>query len=224
MMWAGRISAAKTTASSVKSAIAVIMRREWIDSQRFPLPMAQIPLFLLAGRTGRQESEATEERAPDCKRTELLVAGWFNRFLWAGFGLTFLWCMLRGWHDFNSAVPNLNIDVRLQPYFSDPKFGHMWSPVAFQVFAVFLGLAIFLELNVLMSLIIGYFIYRVHYWFGEAHGYTHQLEFPYLEHQQMSAYLVYAALLLFFTRKYLSRVLVAAFRGESLHANPGRRP
>jgi hypothetical protein len=209
-------------------AVAVIMRREWIDNQRFPLPMAQIPLFFLSDRSDRGDSKPTTARtAGEEKRTtalpneasgkpaRLLVAGWFNRSMWAGFGVTFIWCALRGWHDFNAAVPDLGINVRLQPYFSDPGFGHMWSPVAFKVFAVFLGLSIFLEINVLMSLIVGYFLYRAQYWFGEAHGLTHQLEYPYVEHQQLTAYLVYAALLLFFTRKYFWQILLEAVHGEA---------
>jgi len=188
-------------------AVAVIMRREWIDSQRFPLPLAQIPLYFLAGR----EAPAT---APHRRPMRLLVDGWFNRSMWAGFAVTFLWCALRGWHDFNTAVPDLDIDVRLQPYFSDPTFGNMWSPVSFEVLAVFVGLAVFLELNVLMSLIIGYFLYRAQYWFGEVYGLTYQGGYPYVEHQQLTAYLVYAVLLLFFSRKYLLRVLRTAVRGD----------
>ena len=206
-------------------AVAVIMRREWIDNQRFPLPLVQIPLYFLAAKTEGRDSVSTvspgvEPEAADLaahsegQPGRMLVAGWFNRSMWVGFAATFVWCVLRGWHDFNPAVPDLNIDLRLQPYLSDPTFGHMWSPVTFSVLAVFLGLAVFLELNVLMSLIIGYFLYRAQYWFGEAHGFTHQLEFPFLEHQQLTAYLVYAVLLLFLTRRYFWRVLCAAMRGE----------
>ena len=193
-------------------AIAVIMRREWIDSQRFPLPLAQIPLFLFTGKTGLGQLGGRLRAAG------FSAGGWLNRSMWTGLAVTFGWCLLRGWHDFNPAVPDLSVDLRLQPYFSDPAFGHMWSPVTFSVFAIFLGLAVFLELNVLASLVIGYFLYRAQYWFGEVHGLTHELAYPYLEHQQLTAYLVYAALLLFFVRKYLWRVLCEAIRGQE---NPG---
>ena len=208
-------------------AVAVIMRREWIESQRFPLPLAQIPLFFLAdkGAEGKPRSVVEEKgggearretptTTPYRRRPRLLVAGWFNRSMWAGFAVTFVWCALRGWHDFNIAVPDLAIDVRLQPYISDPTFGHMWSPVSFKVLAVFLGAAVFLELNVLMSLIIGYFLFRAQFWLGEVYGLTYQRGYPYVEHQQLTAYVVYALLLLFFSRKYLLTVLRAAISGE----------
>ena len=202
-------------------AIAVIMRREWIESQRFPLPLAQIPLFLFTGKTGfrqvggRVRQVGTGDTAVASTRMPgIWAGGWLNRFMWTGLAVTFGWCILRGWHDFNATVPDLSVDLRLQPYFSDPNFGHMWSPVTFSVFAVFLGLAVFLELNVLASLVIGYFLYRAQYWFGEVHGLTHELAYPYVEHQQLTAYLVYAALLLFFLRKYLWRVLREALQGE----------
>ena len=214
-------------------AVAVIMRRDWIESQRFPLPLAQIPLFFLGGGPGEGERDDVESTAISGETTApgdapssranaagLLVSGWFNRAMWVGFAATFFWCTLRGWHDFNSNVPNLDIDVRLQPYFSDPTFGHMWSPVTFSVLATFLGLAVFMELNVLMSLIIGYFLYRAQYWFGEVYGLTFgsregfQIGYPYAEHQQLTAYLVYAALLLVFSRKYLWGVFRGAVRGQ----------
>ena len=208
-------------------AVAVIMRREWIDGQRFPLPLAQIPLYFLAekgdeGKPGSSTEEKAGEEpgmeapatAPHLRPPQLLVAGWFNRWMWAGFAVTFVWCALRGWHDFNIAVPDLAIDVRLQPFISDPTFGHMWSPVSFKVLAVFLGAAVFLEINVLMSLIIGYFLFRAQFWLGEVHGLTYQRGYPYVEHQQLTAYLVYAILLLFFSRRYLLFVLRTAVLGE----------
>lgn len=204
--------------------IAVIMRREWVDSQRFPLPLAQIPFFLFTGRVGLGQvggglRQVEGGDTKETRSTNLLAGGWLNRFMWTGFWVTFGWCLLRGWHDFNPNVPDLSVELRLQPYFSDPAFGHMWSPVTFSVFAVFLGLAVFLELNVLASLVIGYFLYRAQYWFGEVNGLTHELAYPYVEHQQLTAYLIYAALLLVFLRKHLWRVVHEAFQGELAHGD-----
>jgi hypothetical protein len=182
--------------------IAVIMRREWIDNQRLPLPFAQIPLFFL-GRNNRDE--APRRFFPD---------GWRSGFMWAGFTATVFWCVLRALHDFHGGMPDLNINVRLNAYISNPYLERMFRGVHFQVLALFLGLALFLELNVLMSLIIGFLLFRAQYLVGEFYGLTYQAGFPETSHQRLAAYLVYAALLVFFSRRYLFRLLLAAIRGE----------
>ena len=210
-------------------AIAVIMRREWIDNQRFPLPLAQIPLFLLGGRKGlgqfddaegaMQPTTGGESRRAFARLRRALGDGlpenWSSRALWGGFAVAFAWCLLRGWHDFNPAVPDTDINLRLLPYFEDPNLRPMLAPVRFEVLGVILGMAVFLELNVLMSLILGYFLFRAQYWFGELQGLTFRAGYPHADHQQLTGYLVYACLLVFLTRKYLARYIRGALRGES---------
>ena len=183
-------------------AIAVIMRREWIDNQHLRLPLAQIPLFFLGGATG---GSATGRFLPE---------GWRNRFMWSGFAIAFVWSILRGLHDFHPGIPDLNIDLRLNAYISDPYLERMLRGIHFQVLAIFLGLAMFLELHILMSLLIGFALFRAQYLVGEFYGLTYQAGYPQVVHQRMTAYIVYAALLVFFSRKYLFRLLRSAARGE----------
>ena len=184
--------------------IAVIMRREWIDNERLPLPLAlaQVVLFFLGSKS--------KGEAPD----RFLPEGWRSRFMWAGFTAAFFWCLLRGLHDFHSGIPDLNIDLRLNAYISNPYLERMLRGIHFQVLAIFLGLAMFLELNVLMSLLIGFLLFRAQYLVGEYFGLTYQRGYPEASHQRMAAYLVYAALLVYFSRKYLFRLLRAAIRGQ----------
>ena len=86
-------------------AIAVLMRRHWADSQRYPFPNFQIPaLWLNEG-----------------------AAVWKNRMLWVGFGIGLAWCLARGWHFYNPRVPNLEISVPLGQYLNDPGWGGMWQ-------------------------------------------------------------------------------------------------
>ena len=183
-------------------AIAVIMRREWIDNQRLRLPLAQIPLFFLGGNS----------RGTAAGR--FLPEGWRNRFMWSGFAIAFVWSVLRGLHDFHPGIPDLNINLRLNAYIGDPYFERMFRGVHFQVLAIFLGLAMFLELHILMSLLIGFALFRAQYLVGEFYGLTYQAGYPQVWHQRATAYIVYAALLMFFSRKYLFRLLRSAARGE----------
>ena len=182
-------------------AIAAIMRREWIDHQRLPLPFAQIPAFFLGSKT--QETD-TEPFLPD---------GWHNRFMWAGFAVTFIWCLLRGFHEINSSIPNLDINLRLNAYIENPYFQRMLAGLNLEVIALYLGMAMFLELNVLMSLLAGFFLYRAQFLVGEFYGLTYQAGFPYQLEQRLSGFIVYSILIVFFSRKYIYRFLRTAVKG-----------
>ncbi len=180
--------------------IAVIMRRQWIDNERFPLPVAQIPIALLGG-----DLEGQADTGPSL---------WRNRVMWAGFGIGLFWCLMRGWATYDPNVPDMNVDIALKPYLDGSEWGAMWTHVAFSVTAIYLSLAIFMEVNVLMSLVIGYFLFRMQFWLGHQYGLTIlYADFPFAERQEIGAYLAYALLILFFTRKYLARVFKLALFG-----------
>jgi|TARA_B100000315_G_scaffold139133_2_gene128216 hypothetical protein len=180
--------------------VAVIMRRQWIQNERFPLPVAQIPIALIGG-----DLEGHADTGQSL---------WRNRIMWLGFGFGLFWCLMQGWAAYDQNVPNMNVNIMLKPYFADPEWGHMWTGVFFSVSAIFLSLAIFMEINVLMSLVVGYFIFRAQFWFGHQQGLSIMLQdFPYGDRQEIGAYLAYALLILFFTRKYLMQVLKLALFG-----------
>ena len=190
--------------------LAVLMRRQWIENERYPLPLTRIPLSLFDLGSRSQVQLGNE---PD---SETLPEIWRNRTMWMGFALALFWCLLKGWHFFNSNVPDMNIEVQLTPYFPDPMWGRMWygeevRNVTFAVSALLLSVAVFMELNVLSSLVLGFFLFRCQYWFGEATGLALKKDFPFPEQQQIGAYITYALLILFFTRKHIWSLLKAAF-------------
>ncbi|MBL7077917.1 MAG: hypothetical protein ISS31_10640 [Kiritimatiellae bacterium] len=183
-------------------AIAVIMRKQWIENERYPLPVAQIPIRLL-GLDTTDEDELGTGKLPSI---------WTNRLMWTGFGVTLFWCIMKIWAAYNSSVPNLGINVPIGPYFSDPGWGGMWN-VQFKVCSVFLALALFMELNVLLTIVLGFFLYRAQFWVGHSYGLTSTAGYPFNGDQMNGAYLTYALLVIFFTRKYLWLVIKRAIKG-----------
>jgi len=175
-------------------AMAVLMRRQWVDNERYPLPVKYITDALI-GRDG-----------------ELPI--WKNRMMWIGFAVCMTWCLMRGWHFYNPRVPDLNINVPLEPYFIESVTLPMWRSVRFEVSAVFLGLAMFMDLGVLFSIVAGYFLFRSQYLIGELSGLSSNAGYPFPWEQQVGGYLMYAILILFFTRKYWMRVFKAAWTND----------
>ncbi len=138
--------------------------------------------------------------------------------MWIGFGVALFWCLMKGWNAYNANVPDMNIRIDLSPYFTDPAWGKTWRGeearnVTFHVTAILLSIAIFMELNVLFSLVLGFALFRLQYLFGEMSGLSAQRDYPYFREQQLGAFLVYGALILLFTRGHLWRTLRSAASG-----------
>ena len=188
--------------------MAVIMRRQWVENERYPLPLAQIPIRLL----GLNEN-------PDDLVTGRLPLIWKAPIMWAGFALTFFWCVMKIWAAYNTSVPNPSINVPLGPYFSDSSLAPVFSGVNLKVASIFLAIGLFMELNVLMTLVLGYFLFRAQYLVGETYGLSSVSGYPFIPEQMNGSYLMYALLVIFFTRKYLWNVLVRAVRGEKPDAD-----
>ncbi len=182
-------------------AINIIMRRQWLENERFVMPVAKIPEALAdIGLRGGDGSRSI----------------WTNRLMWTGFVVTVLCMLWRAWNFYNPEVPlpGLLKRTELAPYFSDPGWGGMWSRVRFEIVPIFLAMCMFMELNVLMSIVVGYFVFRSQSWVGEMTGMTSDPNFPYAHHQAIAAFVAYGLIVLFFTRKYLGRVVGAAIRGD----------
>ncbi len=175
-------------------AIAVLLRRQWVDNERYPLPVTYV-IDALVGRDGTPPI-------------------WKNRIMWTGFGISMFWCLMRGWHFYNPRVPNMEIAVALEPYFAESATLPMWRGVTFNVSAIFLSLAMFMELGVLMSIVAGYLIYRLLFFIGALSGMSSYPGYPFPPEQQVGGYLMYGLLIFVFTRKYWARVFKAAWTGD----------
>ena len=180
-------------------AINIIMRRQWLDNERCQLPVTRIPVALM-------DDEGVESR--------VMPAVWTNRMMYIGFAVTLAWMLLKAWHAYNPKVPDLEAKVYLREYFSGPSWGGTWTNVRFEIDAIFLPMCIFMELNVLLSMVIGYALYRSQYLIGEVSGLTVDPNYPYSVQQVTGAYLGYAAILIALSWKYVWRTMKAAAIGD----------
>ena len=181
-------------------AIAVFMRRQWAEEQRYPFPLFQIPWRLLG------------EDAPPAEPAALPPI-WRNPLLWWGLVGALTWALLRGWHFYNPKVPDLNIEIPLGQYMSDPGWGGMWQ-VTFGVSAIMVSLCLFMELNVLLSFLLGFLLFRSLLWVGHSMGWDAALGYPFRYQQAIGAYLGYAAIVLLVSHRHLRELGRAIGRGQ----------
>ncbi len=175
--------------------LTLIFRKQWLQSERYPLPIGRVITVLL----GAEPAEGG-----------LGERFYQNRWMWIGFSVSFVWCAFKVLYGYIPSLPDLGINISVKSYLADAFWGHTWEGVEFKVLALFLGLGLLMDLNVLLSLVVGYLLYRMQYWFGQAQGYSTETDFPYFPQQMTGAYLAYTLLVVVFTRRYLVQALRAA--------------
>jgi hypothetical protein len=181
-------------------AVNVIMRKKWAESERYPLPLTRIPLAMMG----------TDD--PDVARRGFSSV-FQNPYMWAGFIVSLFWCMMKGWHAYNPRVPDLSINVPLGPYFLNPAWGGMFNGTTFTVNAFIVSIAVFFELNVLLSFVIGYWLSRAAWLVGHWTNLKVEVGFPWRDHQTIGAYLGYFLIVIILSWKYLWGVIKDAVRG-----------
>ena len=185
-------------------ALGLLYRKQWLENERYGLPLLR-PLLVLLG--------ADEARGG-------LGARYFrNPWLLVGFGSALFWCSLKVLHGYFPSLPDLSVSIGVKSYLSDAFWGRTWDDVKLELFALSFGLALLMELNVLLSLVLGFLLCRLQYWYGQAHGLSSDYNFPHFPHQMLGAYLVYAGLTLVFTRRYVAAAARAALRSGAVEGD-----
>ena len=179
-------------------AVNVIMRRKWADGERYPMPNSKIPMGII----GAQDEDPT---AP-------FPSVWRNRYLWAGFIFALAIAGFKGWHAFNPRIPDITVDFFLGDYVTNPSWGGMFDvDMVLSLFIV--SIAVFFELNVLISVVLGYWVCRFIFPLGYLTDIKVIPGFPWRDEQTIGAYIGYFLIVLIFSRRHIWAVIKAAWRG-----------
>lgn len=187
----------------------VLLRKQWIDGERYGLPLTRIPMSLMGGDDLASSSQEVRERPgfsiPPVYRM------WTA---WIGFAFAILYTLSRAYHFYNPQFPDVSISVPLSPYFQGPGVSRMFAGVTFSLSLVFLSIAIFMELSVLLSIVIGFFLFKSLGWIGQVFGFGQLAGYPWQSQQQTGSYVVYAFLIVLLARRHIWRLLKASFTGD----------
>ena len=178
--------------------VNVVMRRQWADSERYPMPNARIPLALVGAGDGEASPWASI---------------WKNRHVWAGIAFALAFGLLKGWHCYNPRIPDPTIDVALNEYVANPAFGNMFH-THFVFLLTVCSIAVFFELNVLISIVVGFWVCRSAYCLGHLAGLDMNNGFPWRDQAAAGSYLGYFVVVVALSGKYILSVLKDAVRGR----------
>ena len=179
--------------------VNVIMRRKWAESERYPMPNTRIPLAIAGAGPG------DDLPSP-------FAAIWRNRWAWAGLIFALIYGLLKGAHFYNPRIPNVSVILGLGETFTNPGLGKLFD-CWFVLSLLVCSIAVFFELNVLLSLVVGYWLCRTQYCIGHLAGIDVNSGFPWFQEQAAGAYIGYFAIVVILSAKYIWGVLKDAFRG-----------
>lgn len=179
--------------------VNAIMRRQWAESERYPMPNSRIPLSL--------SGAADDGDSP-------WPAMWRSRCVWAGLVFALAYGAVRGWHFFKPDIPDIGVNVALGDYVTNRAFGKMFD-TSFVFSLTVCCVAVFFELNVLLSIVVGYWVCRTTYCLGHLAGLDMSSGFPWREQAAAGSYAGYFIVVVALSSKYIWSVLKDAVRRRS---------
>jgi len=183
----------------------VLMRKQWVEHERFTFPLTLVPKALF--------EESTDEEG----RTRLPL--FRNRIMWLGFAVMLPLVLLKGIHHYYPSVPGpSSTGVSFANYVSSPLAKAYLNDVGIGVesnigfsFCI-LAIILLIETDVLFSLWATFLIFRLWHLFGLAFHFNRFPGYPWEHQQTMGAYIAYALLAVFVGRHHLGKVFRSVFR------------
>ncbi|HUS58999.1 MAG TPA: DUF6785 family protein [Planctomycetota bacterium] len=172
--------------------ITAIIRKQWVEHERLSFPLAQIPLEI--------------SRAPEQGR---LVNSLFRSpLMWIGASVPIFFWLLAGINKFYPNTPFIqNVSWPLTNL-----FGQMtgWQGLCI-IYFLPIGVTFLLSTEISLSLWLFFILHNLQRILRTQYGYTGGSEFE--SRQQIGAYVAFAAIMLWSTRRHLRNVFRKAFLG-----------
>lgn len=179
--------------------IGVIFRKQWAENERFSFPMIVLPRLLLEQRDENGRLVRPLLRKPAFR---------------AGVAVALAYCLMLGLAHYVPGIPDPSVRINMADYFSSPAVrafirGGM-SGERFNLVLMFVSIAFFVDLDLLLSIVTLYWVCKVPYYFGEIFGWKTIRgpfdSFPFPHEQHIGAFLGLAVVVLWVSRKHLGGV------------------
>ena len=182
-----------------------LMRKQWVEHERFTFPLNILPKALFA--------EATDEQG----RTRLPI--FRNRIMWLGFAVVLPLVLLKGIHFYFPNIPGpTSALIDFSSYVENPLLKAYLTNVGIGLTInvglsfCLLAIVLLIETDVLFSLWATFLVFRLWNLFGLLFRFDRFPGYPWEHQQSMGAYIAYALLAVFVGRHHLGKAIRLAFR------------
>ena len=176
--------------------LSTILRKQWVERERFSFPLIQIPIQLAA--------------AP--ARGTLLNAFFKNRLLWAGMALPVILHLINGLHAHFPTVPEIPLIYNIHRAFTEKPWHTLgwWPAMRLVIYFSVIGIASLLTLEVSFSLWFFYLFFKLQYIIMNASGLSIS---PWIScsRQVMGGYLVFVPAVFWIGREHIADIFRKTF-------------
>jgi len=172
-------------------AVGVILRRQWVERERLPFPLAEVPLLLARAREDQGASTPFYRRP----------------LFWAGFAVPFLLVMWHVAHFFYPLLPDLRIDITWTSIRFGRDFPDMYTRVNFFI----VGFAYFTDLRILLSIWFFHLLAALQVGLATRVGLAMELSDGGIYHQEFGGLTFFVLASLWVGRHHLRHVFRSAF-------------
>lgn len=174
----------------------VLMRKQWVDNERFTFPMNIIPRNLFGGEI----DEATGKK----------LTIFTNRIMWIGFAVTLPLLILKGLHYYYPEVPAPYWqDIWSSPmtkYVNSPTLKAFFSTSFINLVFVLFAVALLVETDILFTIWVSFLLFNVYYLFGKIFGFNRFVGYPWDNQQSVGSFIAYAFIAVVAARRHLANV------------------
>jgi hypothetical protein len=181
--------------------LASILRRQWVDNEKLTFPLAQLPLEMVGG-DGRGDGF------------------WKNPLTWLGFAIPCVVFTINGLHGWYPSLPMITLDIRLAQYFINPPWDSIGFFTMYVSFAA-IGFFFLLPTEIIFSLWFFHLFAIVQTMVASSYG-MEMLAMPlygmklFIGYQEIGAYFVLSAYLLYVSWPHLKQVMRATLGREKV--------
>ena len=192
--------------------LSTILRKQWVERERFSFPLIQIPVQLAA----------------EPARGTLLNTFFKNRLLWAGMILPVVLHLINGLHAHFPRVPEIPLIYNIYTVFTEKPWHTLgwWPAMRFVIYFSVIGIASLLTLEVSFSLWFFYLFFKLQYIVMNAMGLSIG---PWIScsRQVMGGYLVFVPAVFWIGREHIIAVFRKTFglgHARTSHSTIGGEP
>ena len=174
----------------------VLLRKQWVEHERFTFPVVQLPQEMLQSPTS---------------------SAYLNRFfksplMWFGFSIPVIWHGLKGLHLYFPALPSPPMDFAIARYFTEKPFSALgwWPTLHLFIYPSIVAIVYLLTLEISFSFWFFFLLGKLETVFIYATGSkVNQADFH--QNQQMGAVLVFIGFILYIGKRHFGGAFASLF-------------
>ncbi len=169
--------------------LSTILRRQWVERERFSFPLVRLPV------------EMVENANPRTQLNEFLR----NRMLWFGAAIAVVLHIVNGLHAYFPKIPQIPLYFSLDPYLNERPWTAMRS-MRMMIYPSIVGFSYLISLDVSFSFWFFYLLYKVQSVIAYASGFPAS-GWTLANRQEMGGYIALVIFVLWIARRHLKEVL-----------------